>query len=230
MVTKLPVAEEDHLRPRANPIAAERGPMTGPKEVMVVSLRAKRKAIRPKEKVVIRTGRTLMTGTKAVLVVVKRKALNQEVLLIQDAQPMTISQSGAMAANRQVKNVRILKKLPIQAGQVLMNVLKEASIAIHPARKEILNQEGRHIQADQHPMTGPEEILTANHQAKKEILNPGAHRIRAVRVLMISRKEVLAPIVIGAADLKNAATIPLSVNRKIHLTINQNQSAAPKNG
>jgi hypothetical protein len=91
MVMKRPVAAEDHLRLRANLIAA--GPVltTGRKEVMVANRLVKRKVIHPKEKVVIRTGQTLMTGTKAVLVVVKRKVSNQGVPLIPAARHMMIS-------------------------------------------------------------------------------------------------------------------------------------------
>lgn len=130
----------------------------------------------------------------------------------------------------------------IRAGRNQMIALKEAPIAIgvtaiHLAKKEILNQAGRHIRADQHPMTGPEEILTVGHQAKKEISNQEARPIRTVRVLMINQKEVLVAKELAIKNLavlkvviKNAAMIRLSVNRKIHLTINQNLNAVLKTG
>ena len=255
MVTKRPVAAGDHQRPRANPIAAEQALMTGLKEAMAASLPAKKENI-SQEKV-----RTIVQ--KAVSAVARRKASNRGAPLIRDAQLTMINQSVVLAVNRPAKKDLILKKLPIQAGQVQMTALREVLTASHQVKKEILNQKAHHIQAvqaltispkevlvvnhrvkkesstqedrpiqaDQHPMTGPREIPMANHQAKKENSNQGARHTPAAQILTISRKEVLAaPIATGAAGLKNEATIRLSVNQKIHPTINQNLNATLKNG
>ncbi len=263
MVTKQPVAAEDHQRPRANPIAAGPVLMTVQKEAMAVNHRVRKESTNQGK---VRD--ILTTAQKAVSAAARRKASNHAALLIRGARLMMINPREVSAANHPAKNGHILKRLPIQAGQVLMiapkEVLtanhpkkeisnqgarhiqagpgltispKEVLIANHPAKKEILTREDRHIRADQHPMTGPKETLIANHPAKKENSNQEAHHTRAVQVLTISPREALvviknsaAPIAIGAADLKNAMRLLLSVNRKIHPIINQNLSAAPKNG
>ena len=157
--------------------------------------------------------------------------------LIPAGQVLMIVLKEALAVTHQAKKEILNQEAHhIRAVQVLMINQKEVLMLNHPAKREILNQEGRPIQADQHPMTGRGEVLTANRQAKKEILNREAHHTHAGQVLMISRKEVLVVIKNSAvhlriaADLKNAATIRLSVNQKIHPITNQNLSAPRKNG
>jgi hypothetical protein len=246
MVTKLPVAEENHLRLRANPIAAGPVLMISQKEAMAANHQAKKENINQEK---VRDTQT--TAQRAVSAAAKRKASNHAALHTQVARLMTINQREVLAVNHQGKNDRIPKRLPIQAGQVQTTALKEVLTASHPVKKEILNQEVRHtravqvltisrkevltvnqpakkeisspedrpIQAGQHLMTGPEEILTASHPVKKENSNQEAHHIRAVQVLTINPKEVLAVIKNSAVHLQIAADLKNAA--RIHLSVNQ---------
>ncbi len=203
-----------------------------------VSAAARRKALN-QGALLIQVARPMMIS-QSVALVVSHPAKNDLILKrlpIRAGQVLMTVLKEALTASHQARKENSNQEAHhIRAVQVLMISLKEVLTANHPAEKEILNREDRHIQADQHPMTGPGEVLTANHPAKKENSNQEAHHILAVRVLTTNRKEVLVVIRNSAvhlriaADLKNGARIRLSANRKIHLIINQNQSAALKNG
>jgi hypothetical protein len=103
MVTSLPVAEES-LHPKANPLVAEQALTPDRKEVTAQILRAKRKAIHPKEKAVTRIGQTPMTGTEAVSVEAKRKVSNQEMRLIQAGPLLMTNLKGVPTAIHLAKN------------------------------------------------------------------------------------------------------------------------------
>ena len=112
MVTNLPVAEESR-RLRVSHIAAGQTLTTGQKEATAPSLPAKGKVTHPKEKGAILTGKTLMTAITpiaigAVSAGVKRKASNQEILLIRAGQLLMTNPKEApiaigVTANRPAK-------------------------------------------------------------------------------------------------------------------------------